>query len=63
MIVSKDVKMITLKELIKMKSDFKQIGTGIPNDPIIGDKAMCGRRWKINWDKNGKSFPNKIITI
>lgn len=41
-------------------SDFKQIGIGEPNDPIIGSKAMKGRRWQIDPDGSGKAFP-KII--
>ena len=52
-----------------MKSDFKPIGNGEPNDPIIGDKAMKGRRWKIDWDASGKAYdkitkpttPSKVL--
>ena len=50
-------KMVTLRELMKLReSDWKSIGSGEPSDPIIGDKAMKGRRWKIDWDANGKSY-------
>lgn len=64
-----DGKMITLKELMKLKSDWKAIGSGEPSDPIIGDKAMKGRRWKIDWDANGKAYdkitkptaPSKVL--
>ena len=39
-----------------MTSDWKQIGCGEPNDPIIGDPSMHGRRWKISYD-SPKAYP------
>ena len=53
-----------------MNGDWKQVGIGEPNDPIIGDKAKKGRRWKIDPYGSGKSFskithptkPSKSLT-
>ena len=28
-----------------------------PYDPVIGDPAMKGRRWQIDWFKSGKELP------
>jgi hypothetical protein len=39
------------------ESDWKPVGSGEPNDPIIGHPSMKGRRWQIDWAGSGKSFP------
>jgi hypothetical protein len=43
----------------KLKGDWDLIGQQQPkpNDPLIGDPRMKGRRWTINWDHDsGKTF-------
>ena len=41
----------------ELSGDWQQIGSGKPTDPFIGSPESKGRRWQIDWDGSGKSYP------